>query len=386
MKLRVVFFISLLMILMAFPWVLFGQEVQPLAGLDAVTVKLAGQIGPKLSGKVMVGIFSRGEQESPLGRYWRENLMAELSNVPGRTFTLLGPGSQSQPDYTIGGEITEVGNTIRVYTRLLNNSEGAIMATWYSDVQRDDFVDDLLGPAAAAGVSSVRRDQYEPDSMANPMAAAIGAPPVSRTIHSNDQDWFKVVSAETRQLSAETGGSMDTFMELYDKATGNKLRENDDGGSGTNARIRWNAEAGKEYVLMVRGYSGETGSYTFRVESFSIPDEAWEPNDSRDTATPLTLGSSPLVVNATLAASDDIDWYRVEIPAGGGSITVYTEGDTDTLLALVDADGQDLDEDDDSGSSYNAKITRQISGGTLFIKVSCYDEGGPYSLHIQLPR
>jgi hypothetical protein len=213
------------------------------------------------------------------------------------------------------------------------------------------------------------------------VAVEIGAEPLSRTIHANDQDWFKVVSPTAQQLSAETEGGMDTFMELYDGVSGPKLQENDDGGSGVNARIRWNAEAGKEYILMVRGFYGETGPYRLKVETFQLPDQSMEPNDTQETATQLPLDSQP--VNAAIANYSDVDWYRVEIPEGGGEITVYTRGNLDTLLTLTDVDGEDLAEDDDSGSGYNARIVHQVPAGTLYIKVSSYDDRGPYSLHIE---
>ena len=64
----------------------------------------------------------------------------------------------------------------------------------------------------------------------------------------------------------ETTGDTDTYMEFYDATTRELLASDDDSGSGYNARITHNVEAGRRYITKVRGYSpSETGSYGFRA-------------------------------------------------------------------------------------------------------------------------
>ncbi|MDR0554867.1 MAG: PPC domain-containing protein [Treponema sp.] len=358
------------------------ETAQSPADMDIMTARLAILLSQKLSGKVMVGDFLQGEEDTYLGRFWQENLLGELTNQANRSYTLLAPGSQSQADYMISGNIIELGGMVRVYARLIRNSDSSVMSIVHVDIERNNFIDELLSPIIAGSGSTVRRDQYEPDSRLNPVTVQIGAGSLNRTIHANDQDWFKVVSGSAQHIIAETEGDLDTVMELYESVSGFKLQENDDGGRGSNARIRWSAEAGKEYILMVRGYSGETGAYSFMVNTFEIPDSGFEPNDTLETATRLILNNGE-AVNALISGVDDVDWYQVEIPPAGGEITVYTQGDMDTLLALLDPDGTVLTEDDDSGSGYNAWITQTVRGGPLYIKISAYDDGGPYSLHIE---
>ncbi|MDR2482626.1 MAG: hypothetical protein LBD08_03230 [Treponema sp.] len=390
MKHRNAFFAAVLAALPVCSGVLSAQEpLQPLAALDAAMVTLAGQISPKLSGTVQVETFYWDEAESPLGRYWRENLTGELSNVEGRTYTLLDPRSTLRPDYVLGGTVTEIGGVLRVYTRLLSNTGGAhgsILAVWHTDITGAEitaFIDEFRGAGSSRSGSQVRRDQYEPDSRTSPLAITIGAPPVSRTIHSGDEDWFVVVSAQTQQLNAETGGDTDTLIELYDGAAGGKLQENDDGGSNLNARLRWTAEAGKEYLIKIRGVYGDTGSYHFQVEPFGAA--GGSVHTARETALPLALADGSASANAVFSNYDDIHYYRLEIPAEGGAMTVYTEGRTDTVLTLEDASGRVLSEDDDSGYDYNARISGvRVSGGTLYIMAATYDDGGPYTLRAEL--
>ena len=389
MKHRNAFFAAVLAALPVFSGVLSAQEpLQPLTALDAVVVKLAGQVSPKLSGTVQVEDFYWDGAESPLGRYWRENLTEELSNAEGRTYTLLDPRSTLRPDYVLGGTVTEIGGVLRIYTRLLNNTggaQGSIIAVWHTDITGAgivEFIDEFRGAGRSHSSSQVRRDQYEPDSRTSPLAITIGASPVSRTVHSGDEDWFAVVSAQTQQLNAETEGDMDTLMELYDGAAGSKLQENDDGGSNLNARIRWTAEAGKEYRIKIRGVYGDTGSYRFKVEPFGAA--GGSAHASRETASPLTLADGSASANAVFSNYDDIHYYQLEIPAGGGEMTVYTEGRTDTVLTLEDASGRVLFEDDDSGYDYNARINAvRVSGGTLYIMAATYDDGGPYTLRAE---
>jgi hypothetical protein len=184
-------------------------------------------------------------------------------------------------------------------------------------------------------------------------------------------------------LTAETSGSMDTMMELYNEA-GSRIASNDDGGEGENARITFNAEVGKRYTAMIRGYGTTTGSYRFHVVTETVADEASEPNNTLEQATPLTLGGEGF--RAFLSPGDE-DWYRAEIPEGGSVLTVYTESSIDTFLRVLDAAGGRLAEDDDSGQGGNASITINLPAGPFYIRVSLYSDSssqGVYTLVTQL--
>jgi hypothetical protein len=171
---------------------------------------------------------------------------------------------------------------------------------------------------------------------------------------------------------------MDTMMELYSE--GSRIQSDDDGGEGENSRITFTAEAGRRYVAVVRGYGTHTGAYRFHVTTETIPDEASEPNDSRDRATPLALGDAGFRAFLT---SGDQDWYQGEVPAGGALITVHTESDIDTILTLYDAGGNRLAEDDDSGSGGNARVTANLPEGRFYVRATLYRDGssqGPYTI------
>jgi hypothetical protein len=368
---------------------LFGQQKpESLADLDTEINRLAVQVNQRLTALAAAGTITvrtealdmQGEA-TPLGDYWALNLSGALSNIENRRYTFVGVNSPA--DYTLSGEITEIVNTVRVFTRLIRAADASITATWNSDFGKNDFLIELLERETGG---AARRDRYENDSREAPVTVEISGNWLNRTIHNgDDRDWFLIVPNRSGLVVAETSGSMDTMMELYDGARGAQLQSNDDGGEGTNARIAFLAEPGKQYIAMIRGYNAETGAYRFHALFENIPDEANEPNDSRDRATAITIGTA---VPAYLNSGRDTDWYRGEVPAGGRFLTVYTEGSTDTIMTLYDAQGNELASDDDSGDGGNARLSANLPAGPFFVKVEAYGGndggGGLYTLQTQI--
>ena len=83
---------------------------------------------------------------------------------------------------------------------------------------------------------------------------------------SDDKGYFLLVPETNGRLIMETVSHIDTYMELYDLDTKEKLSEDDDGGDDANAQIRYNVRAGKRYIAIVQGYGGSvTGNYGFRA-------------------------------------------------------------------------------------------------------------------------
>jgi hypothetical protein len=369
----------------------YAQDIpgpQSAADLDQKSAETAALIDGRLSdlesgARILVGNFGLDGYDTSLGAYWRENLISSFSNLPNRSFTVTG--GDSQADYTISGEIVNIAGIVRIYTRLIKTEGASIMASWHTDLGQTEFVLDLLDTGSSPGGGSrVSRDSYESDSREreNPLAVELGETWINRTIHNeNDQDWFLITAPSGGVACFETSGDMDTLMELYDE-DGSPLDEDDDGGDNASARIDYPLEEGKRYIAMVRGYSGETGSYRFRVQLAEIGDAEMEPNNTREQASTIPLETK---INGYFHSSSDEDWYRVEIPAEGGQFTAYTGGRIDTLITVYDGEGNEIAEDDDSGDDYNARTSVLVSGGPLFIRVSAYEEEwGDYTFDVQL--
>jgi hypothetical protein len=217
-------------------------------------------------------------------------------------------------------------------------------------------------------------DAYEPDSRDRPVAVQMGIW-YSRTLHRGDQDWFALRPSSAGLLIAATQGDTDTVITLY---RGSEIEaQNDDNGDDVASLLEYPIRAGTDYVLCVEGYDeDEAGPYRFMVSFESIRD-AGEPNDLASQATAFNPGSR---ISAYLLDPDDVDWYRVTV-AAAGALTVYTEGVMDTVILMYDDRNELIAEDDDSGEGENARVSARVTPGTVFIRVSSYDNQlGRYTL------
>lgn len=359
-----------------------------------LAVDISRSLGAGGAQKVAVGQFTHQSRIPELGAYWNTQLIQELSSVPDRSWLLLS-GPTPDADFTIAGEIVEIVNTVRVFTRIIRSQDRSISASIQSDFERDVFIAELLSGGSDSGgrSSSVARDAYESDSMASPLAVELaagdGSPAVQRTLHSsNDEDFFLLTPAEDGVMTLETTGGTDTYMELYDAGSGTKITEDDDGGSGGNARIRQTVRAGSRYIAKVRGYSGETGSYSFRaqlVPQVRISPDEYEEDDSFDSAKEISVGTSQ---QHTFHSGDDVDYVKFQITAAG-SYTLRARGVNsnrlDTYIELFSAAHDSIEEDDDGGENYDSRITRQLDEGTYYLKAECLDDepDQPYTISIE---
>jgi hypothetical protein len=144
----------------------------------------------------------------------------------------------------------------------------------------------------------------------------------SRTLHSLlDKDWITVeaVAGNTyyTELDPHNYYPFDSVSTVWYDTDGTTLLD-----SGLVCTV-----SGTYYVKVSRGVWFEAvGSYTISVVTHSIyalPD-AFEPDNTFADATPFDLAGPP--VQHTLHSSSDTDWFAVEVPAGGMTITVDTQG------------------------------------------------------------
>jgi hypothetical protein len=373
--------------------VLYGNGTTA-SPLDAAIKTLADGLNKKINevkaGKISIGQFAYRGNIVPLGSYWNTQLTEDLVNMPNKSYIVLSAGSTGA-DFTITGEIIDTDNTvIRIYTRLVRTENRAIEASLHFDFEKNQQIINLLIAATSGGggrSSSVAADALEPDSFESPVVYEIGsdsnAPVVNRTIHSGDEDFFALTPASDGQLVMETTGSTDTYMEFYEAGNTQRLTYNDDGGSGSNARIRYSVQEGKTYIAKVKGCdSSDVGSYGFKawltirtsVGSFNSP-VAYEIGANED---------APTVNN--LLERDDEHFYLL-IPANDGQLIMETTGSTDTYMEFYDAESrQKLAQDDDGGRGENARIRYNVEAGKRYVaKVRGYDgDSGSYGFHAWL--
>jgi hypothetical protein len=264
----------------------------------------------------------------------------------------------------------------------------------HSDFEADPSIIEMLAGGGTGGRSpSAARDAYEPDSWDNPVvmeaiASSENGPLINRTLHNEeDEDFFYLSPAANGSLVVETTGDIDTVMELCEAGSRNILTEDDDGASGGNARIRHTAEAGKGYIVRVRGYDGETGSYGFRAyhtETVRIEPDEFESDDEPSAAGEIAVGEPQ---RHTFSSGDDVDWVKFSISRSGRYIIRargVNSGSLDTYIELYDHDFNVIDENDDGGDNYDARLSVRLQTGTYYVKVECLDENPdqPYTISI----
>ena len=257
-----------------------AAQAESIAQLDAEIAKLGALVSARLASlpkdsRVRVGSFGFMGGDSSLGLYWQNELLSVLAGKSGGAYviqdiTLVTPTGRR--GYSVSGEVLRLGNTLRIYTRLTDVSASAVIGVWHTDLRVSVFIEEIsqsVHRESSSSISSIAVDNYESDSMDDPLTVEINGGWVSRTLHqSDDIDWFIVTATVNTPLVCETSGRLDTRMELYDAESRARLAENDDGGENGNARINWNGEAGKCYIVKVWGYdNSEIGLYGFRVQS-----------------------------------------------------------------------------------------------------------------------
>ena len=89
--------------------------------------------------------------------------------------------------------------------------------------------------------------------------------------------------------------------------------------------------------------------------------------DTPQTATPVVTTSTTF---ARLADSDDVDYFRIELPeAGWLRVETTTNGSGNLRGTLTTRNGELITEDDNSGEGHNFLILRELQAGVYFIRV-----------------
>ena len=376
--------------------IIYAQS--PVPQMDSAVRELSRDIHNRLAAgraqSVAIGQFVFQGTITPLGSYWANQITEELTGISGRSYTLLA-GGNTDASHLISGEVTVVADIIRVYTRVIRTGDRAVEAVFHSDFEKNGAFTEMLFSNDSRGRSLYfPMDEWEPDSMENPVPYAIsGGESVSvmnRTIHNgNDQDFFLVVPANDGWLVMETTGDVDTLMELYNADSGERLAQDDDSGLGNNARIRYTVQAGHRYIIKVWGYDeSEVGNYGFKAffsVPVTLPPDNYEPDDSFDLAKWIDIGTPQ---QHTFHDEYDVDWVKFQVNQRG-RYTIRARGVNsnrlDTYIELYDESLDKIGEDDDGGEYLDSRLSRTLSAGLYYVKVSCLNSepDQPYTISIE---
>lgn len=162
----------------------------------------------------------------------------------------------------------------------------------------------------------------------------------------------------------------DTYLRVED-STGNQLAEDDDGGGGLNSLIRLKADKDDAYKIIATTFGpNASGNYSLTVKDTN-PGKAVakekDPKERKDIKLPKL--STPTEKEAIkkqdkIEDGDPIDpernnaskVYTVELKEGAAYTIDMVSTDFDAYLRVLDADGNELADDDDSGGNLDARV------------------------------
>ncbi|MBU0956040.1 MAG: PPC domain-containing protein [Spirochaetes bacterium] len=115
-----------------------------------------------------------------------------------------------------------------------------------------------------------------------------------------------------------------------------------------------------------------------------LPRDEYESNDDMDSAAAIQVSLDGTIVEANFHNDSDYDYYKLSIPQNNAAVRIYTSGDMDTTIELLDSYGSTLAEDDDGADNgYNARVQQTLQAGTYYVRINNYDStSGYYSLHV----
>ncbi len=186
----------------------------------------------------------------------------------------------------------------------------------------------------------------------------------------DDVDYFRFEVSDTRKVTIETTGGLDTLGSLED-SEGEPLASRDDGGSGANFRIGRSLSAGT-YYLRVRSYGRATGTYTLRLMIAGDDDDH---GDTRSSATRVALPSE----TRGWIESGDVDYFQFEVSE---TRWVTIEADGSLMGGWVEnSAGQALASLSNYGNLWvtNLRIWVKVPAGTYYVRL---DGSGTYMLRL----
>ncbi len=221
-------------------------------------------------------------------------------------------------------------------------------------------------------------DEYEPDNtLATARQIIVGGSAQSHNFHvAGDQDWVYFDASngvEYTITTSDLGTRADTVLELYD-GSGTRLAYNDDY-SGLASRIVWRSPTNGRFYVKVRQFNANVfGANTdYRLSVASALADAYEPDDSRDAARPITVGGAAQRHN--FHRTGDQDWLFFNATAGSSYRieTLNLASCSDTVLELYNSSGTLLAYNDDGGGGWASRIDWTApSGGNFYVKVRHY--------------
>lgn len=216
---------------------------------------------------------------------------------------------------------------------------------------------------------------------------ALGESLSSEIAFAGDSDWYRVRLEAGHSYRFSLSGSgdaplADPLLTLH-SADGEQVAVDDDGGEGLNAYLEFTAPTTGNYFVEAHGFDqSATGAYTLSAIAGDIP---------ADASTDAVLSAEGDYREGTLSPGGDRDWYRVDLPAGGGMRVGLSSAENaeealgDPMLVVYGPDGAEIGRDDDGGEGLNAWLeVHAATAGAYYVEVRGFvdDAAGRYALNL----
>lgn len=200
---------------------------------------------------------------------------------------------------------------------------------------------------------------------------------VSSYINNGEPQTFtlQVPQAQRLQIDMIRDGSfgIDPYLELGDEF-GNVIASDDDGAGDLNSRITYYLEPGRYTLTAYDLGDNSSGGFALRVESMGTGEVQGIPVEVGQSVDSYISNGEPQNFSLSLTSSQALR-IDMESTAGGG---------IDPYLVLADAFGNEIESDDDGGSGFNSRITRQLQAGdyTLIARDLGNNDTGSFRLTV----
>ena len=190
------------------------------------------------------------------------------------------------------------------------------------------------------------------------------------------------ISPTTRSIGAGGGNlsftvSSDTTWSWSDNATW--LTSNESSSQSSNQTFSYSVEPNtstQERTATITITAGNlTRTHTVTQEGAVITDDH---GNNQATATRINENST---ASGSIGTPGDLDYFHLEVDTEG-SLTLETEGQTDTYGTLLDAGGNILSRNDDTNGR-NFLISRQVPAGIYYVQVRHYSPSGTGSYQLR---
>lgn len=214
-----------------------------------------------------------------------------------------------------------------------------------------------------------------------------------------DQDVFQIALDEFGLVEIELfswDGDLDTHLSLYD-GDRTLIAENDDQGQWTDSALELDLPAGAYFVSAGSHEDAGMGEYGLDLYFTAAdvpdpnPDPDTEPNpnpggdddDHADTpaadATEIWLDPDGFGLElGSLESAGDYDVFQILIEEGGVTTVLVNQLDEglDTTLAILDTDGNPIDQNDDFAGTTDSQLSVNLDPGVYYVSVGSHDDSG----------